>query len=61
MKISVSPMPKGDAVGKYIAAEKLWRAYDEFELKYGRPRTGKYGSRAETNRKAIRAFAEIGY
>ena len=61
MKISVSPMQKGDAVGKYIAIEKLGRAYDEFELKYGRPRMGKDGSRAETKRKAIRAFAEIGY
>lgn len=61
MKISVSPMPKGDAVGKYIAGEKLGRAYEEFERQYGRPRTGNDGSRAENKRKAIMAFAEIGY
>lgn len=61
MKISVGPMPKGDAVGKYILCEKLGRAYEELEHRYGRPRMGNDGSHAENKRKVIMAFAEIGY
>lgn len=61
MKISVGPMSKGDVVEKYILCEKLGRAYEELEHRYGRPRMGNDGSHVENKRKVIMAFAEIGY
>lgn len=66
MKISVSPMPKGDCIGSYIETEKLAKAYEECERKHGKKVAySKSSSPVMSNRElrshVIRSFDEIGY
>lgn len=66
MKISVSPMPKGDCISSYIETEKLAKAYEECERKHGKKvdyskSPSPVMSNMEFRLHVIRSFDEIGY